>query len=294
VADEETTDTVAHATDALYAAAPDDFMTLRAELATQARTSGDPIAAKSIAALRKPTVSASIVNRLVHDDPSSVERLADLSARLREAHDALDAAVLRDLSGERRALVGELTRAALDHAGQRNSSAAVRDEVIATFDAAVADPDVANRLGRLTRSAHWSGFGFPVTGSPELTLVRGGRDTSRRSTRPARPEQPTRPDTSEAPAPRIPSAVQRKNERARDLAQSTFDAADAAFRTAESEERAGTEHIRALTAELTELQRSLEQARRDLDQSRREVRSARAKRREARSALDRAERKLSD
>lgn len=300
-----TTAAVLQAADALYAAPPDEFMARRADLSGQARKSGDPVAAKSIGALRKPTVSASVVNRLVHDDPSVVDRLADVGARLREAHDALDATVLRDLSGERRTLVGELTRAALDLAGLGNPSAAVRDEVIATFDAAIADPDVAEQLGHLTRSANWSGFGFAVTGSPELTLVQGGRNAAPRPTRASRltrpsgdtgpdePVPPTRPETSPPPT-KIPSAVRRKNERARELAQSAFDAADGALRTAEADEQAGTERVRSLTAEIAELQRDLEQTRRDLDRARREVRSARTKRREARSALDRAERRAAE
>ena len=38
--------------------------------------------------------------------------------------------------------------------------AAVREEVAATFDAALADPEVAANLGTLVRAAHWAGFGL--------------------------------------------------------------------------------------------------------------------------------------
>ena len=35
----------------------------------------------------------------------------------------------------------------------------MREEVTATLDAALADPEVAASLGSLVRAAHWAGFG---------------------------------------------------------------------------------------------------------------------------------------
>lgn len=277
---------VTRAADVLYAAAPDEFMSLRTDLSRQARKSGDAQAAKRIGALRKPTVAASAVNRLVHDDPTAVERLDDLGARMREAQGALDATLLRDLSTERRALVEELCRAALKQAEQRNASTAVKDEIAATFDAAVADPDIARRLGYLQRSAQWSGFGFAETGAPELTLVRGGKDAS---------VKPSRRDTSKQDTtPKMPAATRRRIARALGRAQSAFDSADTSLTTAESGEQAESERVRTLTSELGDLQAELDDAKRDLERARREVKSARARRREARSALDRAQRQVAD
>ena len=43
--------------------------------------------------------------------------------------------------------------------GLANPTAALRDDVTATLQAAVADPEVAARLGRLTKAEQWSGFG---------------------------------------------------------------------------------------------------------------------------------------
>lgn len=297
-AGETTDDAVTRAADVLYAAAPAEFMTLRAELSGQARTSGDAAGAKDIGALRKPTLAASIVNRLVHHDPASVNRLTELGARMREAQDALDAALLRELSTERRALVVELSRAAVDLTDQGNPTSAVTDEITATFDAAVADPDVAARLGYLQRSERWSGFGFAQTASPELTLVRGGKD---RSTRPSRRTAssvdagPKVPASTKVPAAtKVPASTRRRIARALDKARSAFDAADTSLTGAEAGAQSESERVRTLTSELYGLQQELDEAKRSLELARREVKSARARRREARSALDRAERQAAD
>ena len=286
----------------LYGAAPESFLEERTRLSAQARADGDAAAAKAIGALRKPTVAASVVNRYVYEEPDSVDRLLDVGTRLRDAHEALDAALLRELSAERRALVAELTAAAFAAAGLDTPPAGQRDEVTNTFDAAVADPEIAGRLGRLTRSESWSGFGVaPLTG-PALTLVRGGRDAAR-SSRPARrPTKATakpagkpagKPDASPPAPPAEPRrspAEARKAKRAVDKARAAFEQADAALQAAEQEERGASDRIREISAQLSELQRELEQRKQDRDRSRRTVKAGRVKRREARSALDRAER----
>lgn len=291
--------TVEAAADTLYAAGPDVFMALRAELAAGARQDGDTAAAKRIGGLRKPTLAASVVNRLIHDDPTRVERLTELGERLRAAQDDLDATLLRDLSMERRALVGSLARTAFQVVGQATPSTSLHDEVVGTLDAAVADPEVAGRLGRLIRPERWSGFGFAaVAGPPELTVVRGGRDTSRRSSGRAGSTGTTRakpaPTTEEKapPAETAPSASaeQRRRARAVEKAQTAFDAAEEALDAAADAEESASRRVRALTDEIAERQRELDQLKRDLDGLRRDHRAARTRRREARSALDRAER----
>ena len=62
-------DLLAAAEAELYEADPDGFTARRAELAASARDAGEPAAAKQITALRKPTRSAWVVNRLVRSDP---------------------------------------------------------------------------------------------------------------------------------------------------------------------------------------------------------------------------------
>jgi hypothetical protein len=269
---------VTDATRTLYAVAPDEFMATRTELAKEARAAGDAAAATQIEKLRKPTVAAWVVNALVLDDPTSVDRLTDLGERLRTAQERLDAGKLRELTTERRQLVDELTRQALTRAKKRQPPAGLRDEVSGTFEAAVADPDVAARLGRLPRAEQWSGFGFLPSGSPQLTVVRGG---------------PGAPAPKKTP-PRRSAAERRKEQKAISDAQDALDAAEAAFEEARTSEQDLAQRVKELTRRLAKLQDELDGTREALEHVRKDVAGAKAQRREARSRLDRAERAARD
>ncbi|MGA5466021.1 hypothetical protein [Mycobacterium sp. NPDC050041] len=163
------------AIDELYQAAPEEFTALRTQLAKAAKQGGDTEGAKAISASRKPTTSAWVVNRLIHDDPEVRSQLADLGERLRSAHSTMDGERIRQFSGEQRRLVVELTRTAFRVAGIANPSAALRDDVTDTLQAAVADPDVTARLGRLAKAEQWSGFGEFGEISQVSTTARGSR-----------------------------------------------------------------------------------------------------------------------
>ena len=154
-------DLLADAKAELYQGDPEEFMARRGELVAQAREAGETAVAKQIGALRKPTRSAWLVNRLVRADPEVTARLAALAAELRDG--GLDGGRIRELTVARARLVDELTRQALD--GLPAAPAAVREEVAATFDAALADPEVAANLGTLVRAAHWAGFGLAPDGA---------------------------------------------------------------------------------------------------------------------------------
>jgi hypothetical protein len=166
------TDLLAAAAAELYEADPDEFTQRRQDLAAQAREAGEPAVAKQIAGLRKPTRSAWVVNRLVRADPQVTSRLAALAAELREGP-SMDGTRIRELTAARSRLVDELTRQALQVSDLPAPPAALREEVSATRDAAIADPGVAANLGTLVRAAHWAGFGLvPVTdGAPAPTPV---------------------------------------------------------------------------------------------------------------------------
>jgi hypothetical protein len=145
--------------DELYGVAPEQFTARRKELAAEAKKRGDADAAKRIAAAHRPTAAAWVVNALVRADGSARDRLAELSERLREAHASMDGARIRELSRTQRKLVEELVRAGFAAVGTTKPSAALRDDVVGTLQAAIADPDVAARLGRLEKAERWSGFG---------------------------------------------------------------------------------------------------------------------------------------
>ena len=162
----------------LYALAPEDFTAARDAEVKAARQAGDRALAKALAALRRPTASAYAINALVRAEPGLVEQLVDFGRQLGEAQAGGQRDALRQLGEQRRQLV----EAVADRAGAacgRALTAAVRAEVTATLEAALADPDSgeAVRSGRLVRALSYAGFGGvdldgavaergrPVTGS---------------------------------------------------------------------------------------------------------------------------------
>ncbi|TKV57680.1 hypothetical protein FDO65_16135 [Nakamurella flava] len=166
-------DRVQEAVDALYGGDPADFLPHRKELTAQARAAKDRDAAKAIAALRKPTRSAHLLNQLSLREPERVDALLRLTDSPdtgggRSRRDALKA--MRELTTRRRRLVDDLADRAFAGAGEDSPTTALRDEVVATLNAALGDPDVGTELaeGRLVRSHEWAGFGFSAA---DLALV---------------------------------------------------------------------------------------------------------------------------
>ena len=261
----------------LYSSDPDEFVERRGALAARAREAGQAPAAKQIAALRKPTRSAWVVNRLVRADPGAVAELAGLGEELRAAQSSLDGAAIRELSQRRRELIDSLARRAFTVAGLSAPPAAIRDEVTATLGAALADPQFAETLaaGALVRAVQAEGFG-PV-GKPTLTLVKGGgaARAPRGKTAPAQPARPAAPSADEVRAERERRrrAAVAEAERAAAEASQAADAATAA------------EH--ELEATVERLEEELADSRQALADARVQARRARARQRSAQQALER-------
>jgi hypothetical protein len=171
--------------DELYWVKPEDFTATRSRLAASAKVRGDVKSAKQISASRKPTTAAWAVNRLALSRHNATNRLTQLGERLRAAHAAMDGDQIRELSAQQRSLIDELARAAFDQAEIPDPSAALREDVTGTLQAAIADPDVAARLGRLAKAERWTGFGdFGVTASVSAAA---------KPAKKTQPEQPTKP-----------------------------------------------------------------------------------------------------
>ena len=217
----------------LYTADPDGFTARRTELAQRARDAGEPAVAKKITALRKPTRSAWVVNRLVRSDPEVRSRLDSLAADLR---DASDGGRLRELTAARAKLVDELTRTALE--GLPAPPAAMREEVTATLDAAIADPEVATSLGTLVRAAQYAGFGSFAAVSPA-------------------------PAPRKTKAPPEPAAEReaRRREKIKEAERALADA-DRDLESATSAERELEDSVRRLEADLADARQRLAEARR--------------------------------
>ena len=175
-------DALRRAVDELYSVQPEEFLPRRTALAAAARAAGDRATAKEITGLRKPTRSASILNGLARSDPDRVTSLLDLGTELRGAERSVDARRLRELTGRRRRLLDELTRAAFRIADDPSPSAAVREEVVATLTAALADDEVAEQLrsGTMVKPARWEGFGFGA--GPDLMIVPAADDVQESTT----------------------------------------------------------------------------------------------------------------
>ena len=227
----------------LYGCDPDDFTQRRQELAAAAREAGQSAAAKQISGLRKPTRSAWVVNQLVRADPEVASRLTTLAAELRDG--AADGARIRELTTARGRLVDELTRQALQDLPA--PPAALREEVAATLDAAIADPEVAANLGTLVRAAHWAGFGLaPLPASAPAP----------------RPPKPATPDPAEA-------AAERERRRGEKIltAERAVAEADQATEAANAAESDHQDTVRRLESELADARQRLAQARRQAYQA---------------------------
>jgi hypothetical protein len=247
-------DLLASARAELYAVEPDGFMTLRAELADAAKAAGQPAVAKQIAALRKPTKAAWTLNQLSRAHPEAAGRLAAFAADLQRGGDGTR---LRELTQARSRLIDELTGQAFAAAGDPAPPAALREDVIATLGAALADPEVAADLaaGTLVRAVQWAGFGMvPLAQTP------------------IRKKQAPEPEPED-------ELARRRQQRILSAEQAVADATQDASAAASAEA--------ALEDTVRDLEAQLEQARQELATARRESYRAESRRKRAIAELDR-------
>jgi hypothetical protein len=275
-------DLLSEAVAELYSSDPDEFVERRGALVARAREAGQAPAAKQIAALRKPTRSAWVVNRLVRDDPGVTAELGELGEELRAAQDSLDGAAIRELSQRRRELIESLARRAFTVVGASAPAAAIRDEVTATLGAALADPQFADTLatGALVRAVQAEGFG-PV-GRPTLTLVKGGGKGRQAGGAAA----PPRGKTSAPERPPAPSVEEVRAERERRHRAAVAEAEHAASEASQAAD-AATAAEYELEATVERLEEELADARQALADARSQARRARTRQRSAQQALDR-------
>ena len=302
-------DAVRRAMDELYSVEPEEFLPRRSALAAAARSAGDRATAKEITGLRKPTRSAAILNGLARSDPDRVDGLLELGTDLRDAERSVDARRLRELTGRRRKLIDDLTREAFRIAGDEDPSSAIKDEVVSSLTAALADEDVADQLhrGTLVKPARWEGFGFG--GGPDLMVVpaiQDGHEDAKPAARKAvsgraRTTRSGSPDDTEPGSTPADDGAQRQaqeRERARrdaqaraeqDRREAIADArrvaneADAAVAEARETEQEQHDRLRMLEEQVVD-------ARRRLDDARLAVRRAEVRQRKAAHALSRVDR----
>jgi hypothetical protein len=147
----------------LYLVPPARFVATRDEVAHKARAAGHRELARQLQALRRPTLSAWLVNVLARHERAAMEDLATLGRRLRHAQIRLDGSQLRQLSKQRHQLVGELLHLARQQALDAGVEPTDRMlcEVEATLHAALVDLAASSAVlsGRLVRPMSYNGFG---------------------------------------------------------------------------------------------------------------------------------------
>jgi len=298
--------------DELYGLAPAAFTAARDEQAGRARASGDAELAAEIRKLRRPTVSAWLVNLLAREDSGQVDDLLELGQSLREAQRALDGGRLRDLSGQRRQLVSALSQEAqrLAEAAGQAVSAQVEREVQDTLEAALAHPGAAGavRSGRLTKALSYAGLGGDVGADDAVAVwtAPAGQPAQRSRQRTASPADgretgPSRPARKAGTArrdARETGAAQRARREAEAAERNRADAAEdvreaqAGLDEAEQEVTSAREKHQALQRQIDELERQLDQIQGESAQALRILRQAERLRDVAARALDGALRRL--
>jgi hypothetical protein len=245
-----------HIGDELYALPPAEFTAARDSHVAQARQNGDKAGAAEVAAFKRPTQAAWLVNLLALRAPDVVTELIDLGAAIRDAQGAVPPAQLRDLSSQRRkALDAALARARklAEQAGQPAPSRAQLDEVEGSLAAAMADEEAARqvRAGRLVKPLRYSGFG-PLGTASTGTVT---------STAKATPARKAAPAGGGAKVDEAAEAEQRAEAQARrEAAEERVAEAERALDDATADERDANAEVERLTDELAALREALEAA----------------------------------
>jgi DNA repair exonuclease SbcCD ATPase subunit len=270
----------------LYEASPDGFVAARTTAVDDARKAGDKDTAKRLAALKKPTVAAWVVNLLALRRPDLIDELVQLAASLREAQRGLKGDALRTLTAQRRQVVSVLVGAARDLAQAEEPSIKLPlGDVEATLTAALAEPEIAAqvRTGRLIRAANYAGFG--EVPKPRLRLVTD-EALEEEAEAEVEPEAGTDADVVEFPqeSAREKAAAERRRrereKRERDLkrelgtAQAAERRADKQLEKAEEAERDAGHQVEDLDAELAELERRRTEAQADVSRRKQARRTA--------------------
>jgi hypothetical protein len=147
----------------LYLVPPAGFVAARDQLVRQARAAGHRDLARELQALRRPTLSAWLVNALARHQRARMQELFAVGRELRQAQTRLDADLLRRLPGEREELVAELLDWVRRHAADAgvHATEVALAEVEATLQAGLVDLAAAAAVmsGQLARPMAHAGFG---------------------------------------------------------------------------------------------------------------------------------------
>jgi hypothetical protein len=220
-----------------------------------ARAAGNRPLAAAIGRLRRPTVSAYIVNLLVRRQPEVGEQLVALGEELRRAQEQLSGPELRELATQRAQLVGALVRSARKVAADAGHpvNQAIAYELEQTLHAALADPDVAAEVGsgRLVRAASRTGFdAAPPAPAKPARRLRAVRDDERAED-PAIVRERRQREQHEAERAELQGELDRAEE-VRAAAEEALATAEHELESADRERAAAAEAVEELRERLAE------------------------------------------
>ncbi|HWH15329.1 MAG TPA: hypothetical protein VNT51_11340 [Miltoncostaeaceae bacterium] len=282
--------------DRLYTLPLADFTRGRDELRTRLRALGAAEAAEHVRRLRRPTITAWVLNRLARAAPARVEEVLEAGGTLRRLHEDLLSGQAVDLLAADRAL-GDAIAAAVE-AARRDADEvgaggpALADRLRSTLRAAALDPAVGElvRAGRLDHERTPPVLGGPIGAAPAAAA-------------PA-PEPPVAPPEAD---PELLARLQSARERldaasaaaadaAREEAEAGRAATEAAARRGALQEEAdAATEAAARAAEAREAAaRALEEAVRVLEEATGARDAARARLAEAAAAVTAAETRRAD
>ena len=274
---------LASAAEELYALSPGDFTAARDERAAEARAAGDRDLAQAIGGLRRPVVSAWLVNQLAREARDQVAELVALGESLRQAQQDLAGERVRELSAQRRTLVAGLVAEAKRIAARdgRPAGLQVEREVDATLQAALADSGAAAAVqaGCLASPLSYAGLGV---GDAASVATRGRR---------APAAAPARDKAERKPPRRAPAGGKRETPAEREARRAAEQAEREARRAAAEAERRADKIADAQRA-VSQATENLADATAALDQAEQTVISARAAQESARQQVERLDKEL--
>jgi hypothetical protein len=227
----------------LYGLPLEEFTKTRDELAKELRKKGKKEAADEVKALRKPSVSAGMINQLARRHPQEMKALVKAGDNLRKAQRSAvsgrDPEVLREATRSHRDRLDDLTSLArheLDAGGQ------TLQRVAQTLRAGSIDKQASKALlaGTLATDVEQAGFG-PLLSEVPLPAARP---------RPAKAKPRKAPDRTREPAAKLRKQLQEARKGAREERRR----ADAAAREAEKAQRSAEK----AEAQVGELEAQLE------------------------------------
>lgn len=219
---------IAEDLDALYALPLDEFTAGRNDLAKRLRAAGHRDDAAEVAALRKPSAAAWVVNSLARGSPDDVAALIAAANEIRSGSE--------DGETRFREAVDRLARAAraLRVASGRPPSDQVVQEVVTTLRTLAATEPSALESGRLTEGREASGFDA-LAGAP-IPKPKRAPETPRA----ARTKEARKPAVDRAAVDAARKALAEARDEARELRRAAVSAEREAERARAALERAET------------------------------------------------------